>query len=203
MRQAGLLLLLIPACAGGGRSAGELAERCEGCHEDAAAEHAASRHAVAATSPVFLALVDEAAAGRLDDWADRPEGLLALIVLLDQFPRNLFRNAPRAFATDAQALALAQQALAQGVDAQLMPVARAFIYLPFEHSEDLAMQDRAVALFSALAQHGEAFASYLDYAERHRDVIRRFGRFPHRNAILGRASTPEEIAFLARPGAGF
>lgn len=151
----------------------------------------------------FLSLVDEAAAGRLDDWADRPEGLLALIVLLDQFPRNLFRDAPRAFATDAQALALAQQALAQGVDAQLMPVARAFIYLPFEHSEDLAMQDRAVALFSALAQHGEAFASYLDYAERHRDVIRRFGRFPHRNAILGRASTPEEIAFLARPGAGF
>ncbi|MEZ5616877.1 MAG: DUF924 family protein [Rhodocyclaceae bacterium] len=151
----------------------------------------------------FLVLVDEAAAGRLDDWADRPEGLLALIVLLDQFPRNLFRNAPRAFATDAQALALAQQALAQGVDAQLMPVARAFIYLPFEHSEDLAMQDRAVALFAALAQHGEAFASYLDYAERHRDVIRRFGRFPHRNAILGRASTPEEIAFLARPGAGF
>ncbi|MCW5597279.1 MAG: DUF924 domain-containing protein [Rhodocyclaceae bacterium] len=151
----------------------------------------------------FLALVDEAAAGRLDDWADRPEGLLALIVLLDQFPRNLFRDAPRAFATDAQALALAQQALAQGVDALLMPVARAFIYLPFEHSEDLAMQDRAVALFSALAQHGEAFASYLDYAERHRDVIRRFGRFPHRNAILGRASTPEEIAFLARPGAGF
>ena len=151
----------------------------------------------------FLALVDEAAAGRLDDWADRPEGLLALIVLLDQFPRNLFRDAPRAFATDAQALALAQQALAQGVDALLMPVARAFIYLPFEHSEDLAMQDRAVALFAALAQHGEAFASYLDYAERHRDVIRRFGRFPHRNAILGRASTPEEIAFLARPGAGF
>ena len=151
----------------------------------------------------FLVLVDEAAAGRLDDWADRPEGLLALIVLLDQFPRNLFRDAPRAFATDAQALALAQQALAQGVDALLMPVARAFIYLPFEHSEDLAMQDRAVALFSALAQHGEAFASYLDYAERHRDVIRRFGRFPHRNAILGRASTPEEIAFLARPGAGF
>lgn len=151
----------------------------------------------------FLALVDEAAAGRLDGWADRPEGLLALIVLLDQFPRNLFRDAPRAFATDAQALALAQQALAQGVDAQLMPVARAFIYLPFEHSEDLAMQDRAVALFSALAQHGEAFAAYLDYAERHRDVIRRFGRFPHRNAILGRTSTPEEIAFLARPSAGF
>ena len=151
----------------------------------------------------FLALVDEAAAGRLDGWADRPEGLLALIVLLDQFPRNLFRDAPRAFATDTQALALAQQALARGVDAQLMPVARAFIYLPFEHSEDLAMQDRAVSLFSALAKHGEAFASYLDYAERHRDVIRRFGRFPHRNAILGRASTPEEIAFLAQPGAGF
>lgn len=151
----------------------------------------------------FLPLVEAAAAGRLDDWAAQPESLLALIVLLDQFPRNLFRNTPRAFAADARALVLAQQAIAQGFDARLMPVARAFIYLPFEHSEDMAMQDRAVALFSALAKHGEEFASYLDYAGRHRDVIRRFGRFPHRNAILGRASTPEEIEYLARPGAGF
>jgi uncharacterized protein (DUF924 family) len=151
----------------------------------------------------FLTLLDEAAAGRLDGWADRPESLLALIVLLDQFPRNLFRNTPRAFATDARALALAQQAVAQGFDAQLMPVARAFIYLPFEHCEELDTQDRAVTLFAALAKHSEKFASYLDYAERHRDVIRRFGRFPHRNAILGRTSTPEEIEFLARPGSGF
>ncbi len=151
----------------------------------------------------FLPMLEAAAAGQLDEWASRPESLLALIVLLDQFPRNLFRDAPRAFATDAKALALAQQALAQGFDAQLMPVARAFIYLPFEHSEDLAMQDRAVALFAALAASGGEFASYLDYAERHRDVIRRFGRFPHRNAILGRFSTAEEIEFLARPGAGF
>ncbi len=151
----------------------------------------------------FLPLLEAATADRLDDWAAQPESLLALIVLLDQFPRNLFRDDARAFATDAKALALAQQAVAQGFDAQLMPVARAFIYLPFEHCEDMAMQDRAVALFSELAKQGEAFASYLDYAERHRDVIRRFGRFPHRNAILGRTSTPEEIEYLTRPGAGF
>lgn len=151
----------------------------------------------------FLPLLEAAAAGRLDDWAAQPDSLLALIVLLDQFPRNLFRDSPRAFATDAKALALARLAVAQDFDSRLMPVARAFIYLPFEHSEDIAMQDRAVALFAGLASQGEAFASYLDYAERHREVIRSFGRFPHRNAILGRASTPEEIAYLARPGAGF
>lgn len=151
----------------------------------------------------FLPLVDEAAAGRLDGWAAQPESLLALIVLLDQFPRNLFRDTARAFAADGKALALAQQAVAKGLDARLLPVQRAFVYLPFEHSEDMAMQDRAVALFAELAGQGEAFASYLDYAERHREVIRRFGRFPHRNAILGRASTPEEAAYLAQPGAGF
>ena len=151
----------------------------------------------------FLPLLDAAAAGQLDDWASQPESLLALIVLLDQFPRNLFRDTPRAFATDARALALAQQAVKQGFDARLLPVARAFIYLPFEHSEDMAMQDHSVALFAKLAKSGTEFASYLDYAERHREVIRRFGRFPHRNAILWRDSTPEEIEFLARPGAGF
>ncbi len=151
----------------------------------------------------FLPTLEAAAAGQLDGWANQPESLLALIVLLDQFPRNLFRNTPRAFATDARALALAQQAVTQGFDAHLMPVARAFIYLPFEHSEDLALQDRAVALFTALAGNGAEFASYLDYAERHRKVIRRFGRFPHRNAILGRASTAAEIEYLSQPGAGF
>ena len=151
----------------------------------------------------FLPALEAAVAGQLDGWANQPESLLALIVLLDQFPRNLFRNTPRAFATDARALVLAQQAVTQGFDAQLMPVARAFIYLPFEHSEDLAMQDHAVALFTALAGNGVEFTSYLDYAEQHREVIRRFGRFPHRNAILGRASTAAEIEYLAQPGAGF
>lgn len=151
----------------------------------------------------FLPLLEAAAAGQRDDWASQPESLLALIVLLDQFPRNLFRDTPRAFATDGMALALAQQAVAEGFDVRLRPLQKVFVYLPFEHSEEIAMQDRSVALFTALAGNGEEFASYLDYAERHREVIRRFGRFPHRNAILGRASTPEEIEYLARPGAGF
>ncbi len=151
----------------------------------------------------FLPLLEAAAAGQRDDWASQPESLLALIVLLDQFPRNLFRDTPRAFATDGMALVLAQQAVAEGFDVRLRPLQKVFVYLPFEHSEAIAMQDRSVALFTALAGNGEEFASYLDYAERHREVIRRFGRFPHRNAILGRASTPEEIEFLARHGAGF
>lgn len=151
----------------------------------------------------FLPLLEAAAAGQRDDWASQPESLLALIVLLDQFPRNLFRDTPRAFATDGMALALAQQAVAEGFDVRLRPLQKVFVYLPFEHSEEIAMQDRSVALFTTLAGNGKEFASYLDYAERHREVIRRFGRFPHRNAILGRASTPEEIEYLARPGAGF
>lgn len=151
----------------------------------------------------FLSALEDAAAERLAGWAAQPEGLLALIVLLDQFPRNLFRNQPRAFATDSLALGLARQALKQGFDGKLMPVQRVFAYLPYEHSEDLAMQDRSVTLFAGLAEGRDGFASYLDYAEKHRAVIRRFGRFPHRNAILGRASTPEEIEYLAQPGAGF
>ncbi len=151
----------------------------------------------------FLSALEDAAAGRLDGWAAQPEGLLALIVLLDQFPRNLFRNQPRAFATDSLALDLAQQAVKQGFDGRLLPLQRVFAYLPYEHSEDLAMQDRSVTLFAGLAEGREGFGAYLDYAEKHRAVIRRFGRFPHRNAILGRASTPEEIEYLAQPGAGF
>ena len=151
----------------------------------------------------FLSALEDAAAGRLDGWAAQPEGLLALIILLDQFPRNLFRNQPRSFATDSQALDLARQAVKQGFDERLMPVQRVFAYLPYEHSEDLAMQDRSVTLFAGLAEGREGFGAYLDYAEKHRAVIRRFGRFPHRNAILSRVSTPEEIEYLAQPGAGF
>jgi len=133
---------------------------------------------------------------------------LARVVLLDQFPRNIWRGQAQAFAFDPQALAQALDALDRGLDRQLPEVARAFIYLPLEHAEDLELQKRCVGLFRAMAEQAPeklkaACASYLDYAERHRDIIARFGRFPHRNAILGRASTPEEVDFLKQPGSGF
>ncbi|MBX3680574.1 DUF924 family protein [Cognatazoarcus halotolerans] len=128
---------------------------------------------------------------------------LAGIVLLDQFTRNVFRDTPKAFAGDALARTLAVELLADGGDMSLEPLERVFAYLPFEHSESMADQDRAVALFDDLSRHGNEFTGYLEYAHRHRDVIRQFGRFPHRNRILGRVSTPAEIEYLARPGSGF
>jgi len=133
------------------------------------------------------------------------EELLARILLLDQFTRNIYRDTPRAFAGDTQALTLAETLVAEGRDKNLSPWQRWFTYLPFEHSELLIDQERAVALFAGLRremQH-EAFDSAYDYAVRHREVIARFGRFPHRNAILGRASTAEEIEFLKQPGSAF
>ncbi|MBI3154992.1 MAG: DUF924 domain-containing protein [Burkholderiales bacterium] len=142
-------------------------------------------------------------AGAPPAWGDAPADLLAEILVLDQFPRNLYRGQARAFAGDARALALALALIARGDDRRLHPVQRLFAYLPLEHAEDLALQDRSVALFSALAAEHTGFADVLDYAERHRDVIRRFGRFPHRNAALGRASTPAEADYLAQPGSGF
>lgn len=145
----------------------------------------------------FADALRDAKAGAFDHWTDTPQGTLALVILLDQFSRNLHRNAPEAFAADAKARGLARDAVAAGVDQALGPVERVFIYLPFEHSEDLGDQDEAVRLL------GSVGAESLDYAERHRDVIRRFGRFPHRNAALGRVSTPEELDYLAQPGAGF
>ena len=151
----------------------------------------------------FLPEVEAAIAGQRDDWAAIPQGVLALFILLDQFPRNLFRNTARAFAGDAAALALAGRVVEQGLDRQLLPVQRVFAYLPFEHSESLVDQDRSIALFAALADEHHEAASYLDYAHRHRDVIVRFGRFPHRNAALGRTSTVAEIDYLAQPGSGF
>lgn len=151
----------------------------------------------------FLPTVEAALVGGLADWATTPAGALALLLVLDQFPRNLFRGEARAFAGDPQALALATTVVDRGWDAGLLPVQRAFVYLPFEHSEVLADQDRSVALFAALAAAHPAAAGYLDYAHRHRDVIVRFGRFPHRNAALGRPSTPGETAYLALPGSGF
>ena len=140
-------------------------------------------------------------AGAFGHWCDEPLGCLARVVLLDQFTRNAFRGTPRAFAGDAGALATSELAIARGFDRLLAPEERWFLYLPFEHSESLAEQERGVALFETLAQNG--LDSPLAWAIRHRDVISRFGRFPHRNDILGRPSTPDEIAFLATPGSRF
>ncbi len=141
--------------------------------------------------------------GHYDPWAETPRGALALILLLDQFPRNMFRSTPESFAGDAQALAVAQFAIAHQFDQALIPVERMFMYLPLEHSENLSHQQQCVALFEALVQDEPALQSTLDYAQRHRDVIALFGRFPHRNEILGRKSTPVEIAFLQQPGSRF
>ncbi len=131
--------------------------------------------------------------------------MLARILLLDQFTRNAFRDTPRAFAGDAQALALAESLVAAGRDKNLTPHQRWFAYLPFEHSESLLDQERSVALYSGLRREmqNETFDGVYDYALRHREIIARFGRFPHRNAILGRASTAEEIVFLGQPGSSF
>ena len=148
--------------------------------------------------------VEAALAGERDDWNAGGEGCLALILLLDQFTRNIFRDTPRAFAGDAKALTLAGGAIADGRDRALSPLRRWFLYLPFMHSESLPVQERCVALFRGLREEGgTAFDSPLDYAVRHRDVIARFGRFPHRNGILGRPSTREEIEFLSLPGSSF
>jgi uncharacterized protein (DUF924 family) len=151
----------------------------------------------------FGALIDTAIDGGLRDWAATPRGALALILLLDQFTRNVYRDTPRAFAGDEQALTLAVALTQNGQDQELEPTLRAFVYMPFEHAEDLAMQARAVELFQLLVQSREGFESMLDYAQRHQEVIARFGRFPHRNAILGRDSTPEELTFLQQPGSRF
>jgi uncharacterized protein (DUF924 family) len=152
----------------------------------------------------FGATVEAALAGALPEPADDGE-CIARILLLDQFTRNIFRATPRAFAGDAQALALATALVAGGRDKNLDPWQRWFAYLPFEHAESLLEQERCVALFTTLAREMQmpAFDSALDYAERHRAIIQRFGRFPHRNAILGRESTAEESDFLKQPGSSF
>lgn len=151
----------------------------------------------------FLPTVGAALTGGLADWAATPAGALALLLILDQFPRNLFRGEARAFAGDADARALAATFIERGWDRDLLPVQRVFVYLPFEHSESLSDQDRSIELFSALAEAFPATNGYLDYAHRHREVILRFGRFPHRNTSLRRASTPAEDIYLAEPGSGF
>lgn len=146
----------------------------------------------------FLDLHEAACNGDCADWTETARGCLALVLLLDQFPRNMFRDTARAFATDADARAITNKALAAGLDDSLPPDQRMFLYIPLEHSEDMADQDRSVALMAGLGNPQTD-----DYAKAHRELIARFGRFPHRNAVLGRTSTPEEEIYLADPDAGF
>lgn len=150
----------------------------------------------------FLPLYESAAAGSLARWTESVHGALALIVATDQFARNMFRGSARAFATDPVALATAKRAVESGWDKDMLSVERMFVYLPFEHSESLAEQDRSVALFAPLNGFSET-SDAVEYAERHRAIVKRFGRFPHRNAALGRPDTPAEIEFLKQPGSGF
>jgi uncharacterized protein (DUF924 family) len=141
--------------------------------------------------PTYLA----AAENQLTAWEGTPEGALALLIVLDQFPRNMFRGSARAFAADPLARAVADRALARGFDQRVSAAERTFFYLPFEHSEDMADQERCLALFNATGD-----AELVKWAELHADIIRRFGRFPHRNEALGRTSTPDEMTFLANGG---
>jgi uncharacterized protein (DUF924 family) len=150
----------------------------------------------------FATDVEAAASGRLDHWSHDPEGALALVLLLDQLPRNLYRGSPRAWASDPAARAAASRAIAAGHDRRLSAIRRAFLYLPFEHSEEMADQERSLRLFRSIEDHPER-EELLRYAERHHEIIARFGRFPHRNAVLGRASTDEEKAFLSEPFSAF
>lgn len=149
-----------------------------------------------------------ARAGALASWTTSARGRLALIVVLDQLSRNIHRGSAEAFDADAQARALVREGLALGHDRELRPIERVFFYLPLEHSEALADQDECVSLFRALAdeapaEHAARFANYVDFAVKHRDIVARFGRFPHRNATLGRDSTDDELAFLRQPGSSF
>lgn len=156
----------------------------------------------------FSSCTAAAGRGQLDSWSATQQGWLVLILLLDQFPRNMYRGLPKSFSFDACALRWSLQGLDEGIDQQLRPIERVFFYLPLEHAESLAHQERAVQLFEQLhaevpLQHKDVFAGFLQFAMRHRDIIARFGRFPHRNAILERACTDEERAFLKTPGSSF
>jgi len=149
-----------------------------------------------------------AAAGVFDHWTESPRSRLALILLLDQLPRVIHRGTPGAFAQDVQARSVAEEGLRTGADRLLRPIERVFFYLPYEHSEDSSDQQRSVVLYRSMAAEvpegwKKAFDGYLEYAIRHQEIVDRFGRFPHRNVILGRESTPEEIEFLKEPGSGF
>jgi uncharacterized protein (DUF924 family) len=156
----------------------------------------------------FGALPVQAAQGQMRAWRQAPASALALVIVLDQFPRSLYRNSARAFAFDAKALAEAQAAIEHGHDDALHPLQSAFFYTPFEHAENLQMQHRSVQLFEHLRERAPAglaplFEGFLEYARRHRDVITQFGRFPHRNALIGRSATADEIAYLSGGGETF
>jgi len=140
--------------------------------------------------------------GDLADWREMPLSALALVIVLDQFPRNIYRGTPGAFAADTLALDVARHIVANGWDGTLKPVERTFVYLPYEHCEEIAAQRECVRLFETLRGDPDSVEG-IDYAYRHLAIIERFGRFPHRNAILGRPSTPEESEFLKQPGSGF
>lgn len=149
-----------------------------------------------------------AAAGEFDEWKHTPSGRLALIILLDQFPRNIYRDTPLAFAFDSTASSLCLEGLAKGDDQALSPIRRVFFYLPLEHAEDKKLQDQSVALFRSLLsdlgpEEKKRYAGYLDFAIKHQAIIERFGRFPHRNRILQRDSTSAELEFLKQPGSSF
>ncbi|MDV7339690.1 DUF924 family protein [Terasakiella sp. A23] len=146
----------------------------------------------------FSPLFEKADAGELDDWKETPLGCVALALLLDQFPRNMFRGKARAFASDEKARALTRHVLDKGFDKNLPIGARLFLYLPLEHSEDLQDQNDCIKLVESMGDEG-----YLDFAKKHQVIIKRFGRFPHRNETLGRTSTNEEVAFLSEPGSSF
>lgn len=162
----------------------------------------------AAIGKRFGDTLEAALRGDLDAWTETPEGWLALLIVRDQFSRNLYRHDARAWAGDPGTQVLALDGIAQGYDQRLAPMQRVFAYMPLEHAESPVLQQHCVRLFERLlACQPEAqrprFQNYLDYARRHHDVIARFGRFPHRNAVLGRTDTPAEQAYLATPGAGF
>ncbi len=149
----------------------------------------------------FEALYEEAAKGELDDWREEARSCLALVIVLDQFPRNMYRGDPRTYATDCKAQEIAAYAVDRALDRELPPFQRGFLYMPFMHSENVEHQRRSVELFRGL--EGSVEGDSAKYAIRHMEIIERFGRFPHRNEILGRHTTPEEAEFLTQPGSSF
>jgi uncharacterized protein (DUF924 family) len=156
----------------------------------------------------FADQIAAAETGHLNHWAATATGWLALLILLDQFPRNIYRNDPRAWAQDRRAQQIMLSGLDEGFDRQLSPIQRVFAYMPLQHAEDVGLQHRSVQLFEQLcdglpADERDRFTNFLGYARRHESVVVRFGRFPHRNAVLGRETTPEEKIYLAEPGSGF
>ena len=175
--------------------AGSAAPRAEWFRKDAAFD--------ALIADRFGAMVEQALAGAMTAWANDAECALAQVIVLDQFTRNIFRDTPRAFAGDALALAAARAMVTRSDDLALPPLQRVFAYLPFEHTEDRAVQHESLRLFGALTAADASLANFEDYARRHAEVIARFGRFPHRNALLGRESTAEEVQFLQQPGSRF